>query len=82
MYYIPPHVARLPYDDKTTLKEQMLKERKAIKRNKPDYDGKLSVIPKEQMKAYLNGKSPDVLDAFMMREYAELAGNVAEVLYY
>lgn len=70
-YYIPPHIANRPYDDNTTLKEQMLKERKAIKRAKPDYDGKLAVIPKHEMKPYLDGRSPDVLDAFMQREFFE-----------
>lgn len=69
-YYIPPHVANRPIDENgTTLREQIMKERKAIKRAKPDYDGKLAVIPKHEMKVFLDGKSPDVLDAFSMNEY-------------
>lgn len=71
-YYIPQHIANKRYDDNTTLKEQFLKERKAIKRAKVDYDGKLAVIPKNEMKVFLNGKSPDVMDGFMMREFFDL----------
>ncbi len=71
-YYIPPHVAALRYDDKQSLKERLIFERKAVKRAKPDYDGKLQVIPKQQMKPYLGGQSPDVIETFMMREIFEL----------
>jgi hypothetical protein len=60
----------------------MLKERKAIKRAKPDYDGKLSVIPKHEMKTYLDGKSPDLLDAFMMREYGEMLPDEPGIEYF
>jgi hypothetical protein len=74
-YYIPPEVANKKYDDKRTLKEQMIYERKAIKRDKPDSDGKLAVIKKEEMKNYLDGNSPDVMDAFMMREWFEFTIN-------
>jgi hypothetical protein len=81
-YYIPEHVANRPYNQGTTLKEQMLKERKAIKRAKPDYDGKLSVIPKHEMKTYLDGKSPDLLDAFMMREYGEMLPDEPGIEYF
>lgn len=81
-YYIPPEVANRLYNENgTTLKEQMLKERKAIKRAKPDYDGKLAVIPKHEMKVYLEGKSPDLLDAFMMREFIDLLPDEPEVEY-
>ena len=75
-YYIPPEIANRPIDDKHTLKSLMLFERKAIKRGKIDNDGKLTLIPKSEMKAYLNGKSPDTLDAFMMREVFELRPNL------
>lgn len=71
-YYCPPEVADKKFDEDYTLKERMLFERKAIKRDKPDDDGKLQVIRKKEMRIYLNGESPDVLDAFMMREYFEL----------
>lgn len=68
-YYIPPEVANKPYDNKMTLRERLIWERKAIKRDKPNSDGKLAVIKKEEMKNYLGGDSPDALDGFMMREW-------------
>jgi len=86
-YYIPESViqngreieisTRL-IDEDTTLEAAMKQERKAIKQGKPDDDGKLQVIKKSEMKTYLDGKSPDLLDAFMMREYFEL--HEAEIL--
>lgn len=82
MYYIPEDIANRKYDEKHTLKEQLTKERKAIKRDKPDHDGKLRVIPKQEMKVYLDNQSPDLLDAFMMREFFDLYNNTAEVIYY
>jgi hypothetical protein len=81
-YYIPPEIANMPYDDRLTFKEQLMKERKAIKRAKPDYDGKLCVLPKHEMKVYLDGKSPDLMDAFMMREYFEIQPPAPKVTYY
>ena len=47
-------------------------ERKVIKRAKADHDGKLKIIGKDEMKARLNGESPDLMDMLMMREYLEL----------
>jgi len=80
-YYIPPAVAERPYDEKSSLRDQMLKERKAIKRAKPDHDGKLSVIPKEEMKTFLDNHSPDCLDAFMMREWFDITPPDPDVEY-
>jgi hypothetical protein len=60
------------YDDKSTIRQQFIRERRAIKRDKADMDGKLRIIPKDQMKAALSGKSPDLMDMFMMREWFEL----------
>lgn len=82
-YYIPPHIASMMYNPENgiTLKEQMIKERKAVKRDKIDYDGKISVIPKHEMKVYLDGRSPDVMDAFMMREFFESVPDAPEVFY-
>lgn len=74
-YYILPEVANKRYDDKHTLRERLIYERKAIKRDKPDEDGKLCVIKKSEMKNYLNNESPDLLDAFMMREWFEFTDN-------
>jgi len=72
-YLIVDKVANAMYDDKMTIRQRLLHERKAIKRDKTDMDGKLCIIPKEQMKVILSGQSPDLKDAFMMREYFELA---------
>jgi len=80
-YYIPPHVANRKYDESRTLKEQLLKERKAIKRAKPDYDGKMAVIPKHEMKVFLDNKSPDLLDTFMEREFLDLLPDEPEIEY-
>ena len=68
-YYVEPQVAAQMYDDKQTIRQRLLAERKAIKRDKVDSDGKLRIIDKAKMKVYLGGESPDMLDCFMMREY-------------
>lgn len=73
-YYVTPHVANMQYDKDNTIREVMLKERKAIKRDKSDHDGKLRIIGKDKMKVINGGKSPDLLDAFMMREYFDYFG--------
>ncbi len=80
-YYIPEEVASRRYDESRTLREQFLYERKAVKRGKPDNDGKLSVIPKQEMKVFLNNKSPDIMDAFMMREWFDMAPKKVSVSY-
>lgn len=67
-FKISEKVASMMYDNKETVQQRFMKERKAIKRDKVDHDGKLKIIPKEQMKVYLNGESPDLLDMFMMRK--------------
>ncbi|WNI34687.1 terminase large subunit domain-containing protein [Chryseobacterium sp. SG20098] len=73
--YVTPEAANKRYDDKMTLKQRMLYERKAIKRDKVDNDGKLCVIPKKEMKNYLNGESPDVMDGLMMIEFLDYEVN-------
>lgn len=72
-YKISDRVANMMYDDKMTVRQRFMYERKAIKRDKVDADGKLCLIKKEEMKIKLNGESPDLLDMFMQREYFELA---------
>ncbi len=69
---ISEYVANKMYDDRMTVRQRFMHERKAIKRDKADSDGKLRVVSKEEMKVVLNGDSPDLMDAFMMREYFEL----------
>jgi len=68
-YYISPEVLRKIVKGKT-IEKHLLDERRAIKRDKPDHDGKLTVIPKDQMKNII-GHSPDFMDMWMMREYFE-----------
>jgi hypothetical protein len=71
-YKVSQRVASMMYDEKSTVRQQFIKERGAIKRDKVDQDGKLRIIPKAQMKVILNGKSPDLMDMFMMKEMTKL----------
>jgi hypothetical protein len=68
-YYISPEVLKKVVGGHT-IEKHLIEERRAIKRDKPDHDGKLAVIPKDQMKNII-GHSPDFMDAWMMREYFE-----------
>ena len=72
--YILEKVANYMYDDKTTIRQKLMQERKCIKKFKADEDGKLRILPKIEMKRLNKGKSPDLMDAFMMREMFELTG--------
>ena len=65
-------VADKMYDSSMTVRQRFMFERKAIKRDKVDMDGKLKIISKDEMKIKLNGDSPDLMDMFMMREIFEL----------
>lgn len=71
-YKISEHIASKMYDDKMTIRQRFLHERKAIKRDKTDADGKLKIISKKEMKIKLNGESPDLMDMFSLRELFEL----------
>lgn len=51
--------------------EWLLDERRAIKQDKPDNDGKLAVISKDQRKNII-GHSTDFMDVWMMREWFEM----------
>jgi hypothetical protein len=73
---INERVANKMYDDKMTVRQRFMHERKAIKKDKKDTDGKLCIWPKEKMKAALNGESPDLMDILMMKEYWELKPKV------
>jgi hypothetical protein len=72
-YYISPEVANKVVKGKT-VREHIMEERRSIKRDKPDYDGKLAVIPKHMRKAII-GHSTDFMDMWMMREWFELQPN-------
>ena len=66
--YISPNVADKMYDDKMTVRQRLLFERKAIKKKISMDEEPLSLISKSEMKEkYLNGDSPDLLDAKMMK---------------
>lgn len=71
-YKISEQVAGMMYDEKTTIRQRFIQERKVIKRDKADMDGKLQIISKDKMKVMLSGDSPDMLDSFCMREYFDL----------
>lgn len=71
--YISPAVANKMYDDKKTVRQQLMEERKAIKKQPKKDEEPLSLIKKEEMKAkYLQGASPDLMDALMQVEIFEL----------
>lgn len=78
-YHISESVANTMYDDKMTVRQRFLYERRAIKRDKKDKDGKLCIIPKDKMKAMIGGQSPDLMDMFMMRERIELGPQLSWV---
>jgi hypothetical protein len=59
----------------TFVKQLIIDESRCVKRLKPDADGKLQIIPKEQMKNIL-GRSPDIMDMMMMRMFFELKPNL------
>jgi hypothetical protein len=80
-YLVSQKVKNTMYDEKTTVYDQMMKERKAIKKDKIDTDGKRRIISKEQMKVILNGNSPDILDMFMMREFSFLKPKIQWIDY-
>lgn len=65
-------VQNTKYDDKMTVKQRMMFERKAFKKDKVDHDGKLRVLPKDKMKIILQNESPDILDMIFMNEFFEI----------
>lgn len=76
MYYITPEVASyIPKVEMTgvykgrTIKWILEHQMKAIREDRPDIDGKLQVIRKDEQKALINGVSPDFMDVWMMREW-------------
>lgn len=78
---ISDRVANKRYDDKMTVKQRMFYERKAIKRYKNDEDGKLRILPKQEMKLILGGNdSPDIMDMIMMRKIFDLRRKIVVAL--
>lgn len=80
-YRISADVGNKMYDDKMTIRQRFIFERRAIKRDKPDLDGKLRIIKKDAMKVILDGQSPDMMDMFMMRELFELTAKMSWVAF-
>ncbi len=79
-YYISSEIKDRMYPFKSpsiykgrTIEWILLHEIKAIKQNKPDAEGKKSIIKKDEMKSILSGNSPDLLDGIMMLERFFLA---------
>lgn len=73
---ISEEVANRMYDDKMTIRQRFMFERKAIKRDKNGEDGKLRINSKAEQKLILGGQSPDLMDMFMMREVFEMVPKV------
>jgi hypothetical protein len=57
--------------DNPEIRNCVSEELEQVKQKDIDKDGKLAVIPKEQVKEFI-GRSPDYSDALMMREWFEL----------
>lgn len=72
LYSVSDKVANAMYSNTQTVRQRFMQERRAIKRDKADMDGKLRILPKDQMKPFNNGESPDLMDMFMMREVFNL----------
>lgn len=71
--FISEKVANMMYDDKMTVKQRFMLERKAIKKRPKVDEEPDRLISKDEMKQkYLNGSSPDLMDMFMMNEHFEI----------
>ena len=81
IYSVSEKVLSMMYDKNMTVEQRLKYERKAIKKDKTDMDGKLKILPKDQMKVILNNQSPDIMDMFMMRAYFDLAPEKKEFWY-
>lgn len=78
-YYIPEEIGNrlYPFDSPKKYKGRTIKwilnhQIKAFKRRRPDGDNKLELIPKPEMKALLDGISPDFMEALIQREVFDL----------
>jgi phage terminase large subunit len=57
----------------TKVKNDIVDELEQVKRKDPDKEGKLEIVPKEEIKQLL-GRSPDYADTLMMRMWFDLTG--------
>lgn len=62
------------------VREVIVEEHEQIKAYEADKEGKLRILPKEEVKQNI-GHSPDYTDALAMREWFELKGNLPPVLW-
>ncbi len=58
------------------IRDLIKEDLRAVKRAKPDMEGKKQINSKEQQKILLHGRSPDFSDTIMMREWFELAHGI------
>lgn len=71
--FISERVANKMYDDKMTVRQRLMFERKAIKKKKKVDEEPEALIPKKEMsEKYLNGDSPDLLDSKMMKRIFDI----------
>ncbi len=71
--FISEKVASTMYNDKMTVRQRLMFERKAIKKAKKIDEEAEKLIRKDEMKQkYLNGESPDLLDGLMINEIFDL----------
>lgn len=68
-------------DISTKQKESIVEEHEQIKSYNTDSDGKLRILPKEEVKQNIR-RSPDYSDALMMREWFELRNANQEFILY
>ena len=70
---LPPDMTLAQY------KEMLIADMEQMKRKDADKDGKLKIMPKDEVKEHL-GRSPDFGDVLMMRMFFELRPAVSGVL--
>jgi hypothetical protein len=75
-YSISDKVANTMYDNKMTVRQRFMYERKAIKKATMTTDSKIHLISKDEMKTMLGSQSPDLMDMFMLRSYFTLGQKV------
>lgn len=59
------------------IRDSIIEDLKTLKRKDPDKNTKLAIIPKDQMKELL-GRSPDFMDAMIMRMYFEIKPSIID----
>ena len=74
LYSVSKEVSGLNFsrnDEQKNFREELLREQRAIKRDKVDHDGKKRIQGKDKVKEILK-HSPDLIEAFVYREYFNL----------